>query len=73
MLGAYAYKCPFFSGDQQSRDGRTFWVRCEGGSCVKLPSRADAADYVRRYCGSYEWRRCSIASAMAARYEREDD
>lgn len=52
MLGAYAYKCPFFTGDNQARDGSTFWVRCEGGSCVRLPSRADAGAYVREYCAS---------------------
>lgn len=37
MLGAYAYKCPFFTGDNQARDGSTFWVRCEGGELRKAP------------------------------------
>ena len=72
MLGAYAYKCPFFTGDQQARDGSTFWVRCEGGSCVRLPTRADAAAYVREYCASYDWQRCSIAAALVERYKKEE-
>ena len=72
MLGAYAYKCPFFTGDQQSRDGSTFWVGCEGGSCVRLPARAEAAAYVREYCASYDWQRCSIAAALVERYQKEE-
>lgn len=72
MLGAYAYKCPFFTGDNQARDGSTFWVRCEGESCVRLPNRAAAGTYVREYCASYDLQRCTIAAALVARYQKEE-
>lgn len=72
MIRLFAYKCPFFVSDRTEEGGKTFSIRCEGGSCVLLPDRKAAAQYAANYCASYHWGECTIASSLIAKYDREE-
>lgn len=72
MIRLFAYKCPYFVSDRTEVHGKTFSIRCEGGSCVLLPDRKTACQYAATYCASYDWRQCSIAKSLNDKYAREE-
>lgn len=46
-------------------------IICEDGR-IELPSIEAAKDYMRSYCGSYNWEHCSLARALNKYYEEKE-
>ena len=65
----HAYvKCPFFKRE------RDLNIRCEGGSRVRMNSKASIDDWLSRFCCSGEgWQRCTIARQLRIEYEEADE
>lgn len=60
------YICPFW----QSAGKKT--IRCEGDCVIVFPERAETADYIGRYCASFDYPQCSIAGAKIRHYEKTE-
>ena len=60
-----AYVCPFW----EAAGKRT--IRCEDGCVLCFPESRDTADYIGRYCASYEYGKCSIAEAKTRYFDRQ--
>lgn len=60
------YICPFLEGTGEKQ------VRCEGGCCLRFPENAETADYIGRYCASFDYTQCSLAAAKIRYYDRTE-
>lgn len=64
--------CPFYeTSDRQ-------WIRCEcviGGARLNhiFPTNADAEEYLRRYCDSYDYVQCRYCALLCQMYEGTED
>lgn len=61
-----AFICPYFQYDIK------LGVKCEGGK-INFKDRDHALGYENKYCGSYDWKHCSVAQALNIYYEEQDE
>lgn len=55
--------CPFYKWDER------LCVHCEGGK-IRFPDRISLNEFVRLYCGTANWKTCSVAENLLRYYER---
>lgn len=60
------YICPFWEGSESKK------IRCEGGCRLLFPESAETADYIGRYCASFDYARCTLAAAKLRYYDRTE-
>ena len=60
------YICPFWQAAGKKS------IRCEGECVIVLPERRETAEYIARYCASFDYPNCSIAGAKIRHYEKTE-
>ena len=58
--------CPFWKWEQGDI------AVCEGCR-LTFPDQETRLEYVRRYCGSSDWKRCSVAKGLLEFYDKDDE
>lgn len=66
MYSKRIWICPYFSYDTKD------YMRCEGGR-VCFSKKELNKRYFDKYCGSYEWGKCTFARELNGYYEGLDD
>ena len=55
--------CPYYSWDKPQA------IYCEGG-VLRFHDGAQLQEYAGRFCGSYDWHRCTVARSLEGYYDR---
>jgi len=66
MYSRCIYICPFYIQREKLS------IRCEGG-CLQFHDGEATSEYVFRYCGAEQWRKCSVAGVLLRYYDRIED
>jgi len=56
--------CPFFKRDEKNA------IFCEGGK-VYFPEAKRCQEFASEYCGSHEYKKCTIAKMLFKHYEED--
>ena len=60
-----AYICPFWAAAGKKT------IKCEDGCMLCFRESCDTAEYISRYCASYDYRKCSVAAAKLRYFDRQ--